>query len=191
MWVKFIPSISFNMSAIWAWLVGCQFLPSQNHGKPIYWLTKIRSCQNVGKKFRYSFGLVPTNNLFSCNVSEVSSNLPKFWLQWPISRHEPNDSQIFLACLDFGMAKIDSKPSRLLVPSDSNPSKLTKVIFFLIPKLICRAHHQIVLLIGHFSSSTVSRTLQVLLCSGYFTGTFAIIWCLHLHMWMWYVLLLI
>ena len=70
------------------------------------------------------------------------------------------------------MAKIDSKPSRLLVPSDSNPSKLTKVIFFLIPKLICRAHHQIVLLIGHFSSSTVSRTLQVLLCSGYFTGTF-------------------
>ena len=86
-----------------------------NYGKLIYWLTKIKSCQNVGKIFRYLFGLVPTNNLFSYKVSEVSSNLPKFWLQWSISKHESNDSQSFLACFDFGMAKIGSKPSRPLI----------------------------------------------------------------------------
>jgi hypothetical protein len=30
--------------------------------------------------------------------------------KWPISMYEPIDSQILLACLDFGMVKIDSKP---------------------------------------------------------------------------------
>ena len=29
--------------------------------KSIYWLAKIRAYQIVGKKFRYSFDLVPTN----------------------------------------------------------------------------------------------------------------------------------
>ena len=39
--------------------------------------------------------------------------MPWFWSKWLISRHEPIDSQILLACLDFGMAKIGSKPNRL------------------------------------------------------------------------------
>jgi hypothetical protein len=32
----------------------------------------------------------------------------------PIFRHESNDSQILLACLNFGWAKIGSEPNRLI-----------------------------------------------------------------------------
>ena len=47
-----------------------QFLPSQNHDKLKYWLTKIKTCQSVGEKFRYSFSLVPIDTLFSCKVKK-------------------------------------------------------------------------------------------------------------------------
>ena len=88
--------------------------------KSICWLAKIRAYQVVSKKFRYSVGLV-TTNIFSPLKFKKFLVTCMFWLKWPIFRHIPIDSHILLPRLDFGMAKIGTKPIRLDVPMARGP----------------------------------------------------------------------
>ena len=53
------------------WLASNFYNEKIIHGKPTYWHAKIRVCKCMGKKFRYSFGLVPKYNNFRLSVCKV------------------------------------------------------------------------------------------------------------------------